>query len=186
MSPEETAKKTCLDKAFAAYGTTKIFESRAQKLSRGRTLITYLGIVVPLVVGATAMAFGVDSPWFPVLVALAAALGIAQIVTSVWAIVARWDERCIHALESVRANTKLFNLWSRLELSGSSQLEKEIADALKIDQEQEDKDLAHGITEQEKRYAMHEALFYFRKPCVACRRIPTSKEPLDCDMCGNY
>lgn len=149
-------------------------------------MITYFGIVIPLLVGATAMAFGVDSGWFPGLLYVAGFLAIIQLSVSVWSVVARWDERYEQAIESSRANTRLYNLWKKLIAHPPISLNEKVDEALATDHEQEQKDLASAISEKEKRFAMHETLFYFGKPCPTCRKIPLSKKPSECDMCGNY
>jgi mobilome CxxCx(11)CxxC protein len=184
--PPPSLLKTCQDKAFHAYGTSQIFERRARRYGRGRTVITYFGIVVPLLVGATATAFGISSAWFPALLYAAGLLGIAQLAISVWSIVARWDERYGQAVDAARSNTRLFNLWSKLETTQPADLERRVEDALLADQDQEQKDIGCGITDEEKRFAMHISLFYFRKVCPTCKSVPASRKPTDCDMCGNY
>ena len=183
---KETLLKLCREKEFHAYGTSRIFERRAERYGNGRTWITYFGIVIPLLVGATAMAFGADSSLFPGLLYFAGFLAIIQLAISVWSVVARWDERHGQALESSRANTRLYNLWKKLGEHPTSQLSERVEEARSIDHDQEQRDLASGITDKEKRFAMHEALFYFRKPCPTCKVIPQSKKPSECDMCGNY
>lgn len=183
---KEALLKVCREKEFHAYGTSRIFEQRARKYGSGRTLITYFGIVIPFLVGATAMAFGSNSVWFPGLLYFAGFLAIIQLSVSVWSIVARWDERYEQAIESSRANTRLYNLWKNLIVHPPISLYEKVEETLATDHEQEQKDLASAISEKEKRSAMHEALFYFRKPCPTCRNIPTSKKPSKCDMCGNY
>jgi mobilome CxxCx(11)CxxC protein len=132
------------------------------------------------------MAFGADSALFPGLLYLAGLLAIIQLAISVWSVVARWDERYEQAIESSRANTRLYNQWRKLVDHPAIQLSEKVEEALSLDYDQEQKDLALGITDKEKRFAMHESLFYFRKPCPACRNVPERKKPSECDMCGNY
>lgn len=182
----ESLLKLCREKEFHAYGTARIFERRSERYGNGRTLITYFGIIIPIVVGATAMAFGADSALFPGLLYVAGFLGIIQLAISVWSVVARWDERYAQALDSARANTRLYNVWKKLADHPSLQLGEKVEEALTADHDQEQKDLASGITDTEKRFAMHESLFYFRKPCPTCNNVPRSKTPTKCDMCGNY
>ena len=63
--------ETCLERAglmdikekakeyeFWCFGTTRIFEARASSLKRNRTLITFLGLVTPVVVGGVVLSFG--------------------------------------------------------------------------------------------------------------------------------
>jgi mobilome CxxCx(11)CxxC protein len=99
----------CRDRAFYAYGTSRLFERRAQSLNKGRRAITFLGIAVPLVVGSTVAAFGTQSSLLPYLLGLAGIVGAVQLVLSAWSIVARWDERYAYSVAATQANTRLYN-----------------------------------------------------------------------------
>jgi len=106
------SEKICQDRQFYAYGTQRIFERRAARYGLGRTWITYLGVAVPLFMGAAAMAF--ELKWFHWIMPLAGAATIAQLVISLWSIVARWDEKYERAVGSARANAQLFAFWKGL------------------------------------------------------------------------
>lgn len=97
----------CRERAFFAFGTARIFERRLHRLTSLRNWITYLGIVVPLTVGAVALSF--DSKILPFFLIPAGILGVAQLALSAWSLVARWDERHASALASLQAQTRLFN-----------------------------------------------------------------------------
>ncbi len=178
--------KHCIDRAFYAYGTSRIFDRRCQKLRKGRNAITFLGIAVPLIVGSLILSFGAKPELMPILVWLAGLVGTIQLILSAWSIVARWDEQYSYAMSAMLANTRLYNSWDRLSKSQQSNLQDFVAEIDAEDQRQEQSDLTAHITEEEKRFAMRAALYYKGLSCAACKVKPTSMTPSNCDTCGNF
>jgi len=181
-----------IDKAkeyeFWSFGTTRIFEKRANSLKQRRTLITFLGLVTPVIVGGVVLSFGYDSKILPVLLAAAGIVSVFQLILSTWSIVARWDETYEYAVESLRANTELYNRFKQIKESNQSKdvLEKRFEEARKLYGDREFRDLGQNITDKEKRFANHQSLLYFAQACHVCQEIPTSSKPKKCNSCGNY
>lgn len=180
----QNLQKFCRDKAFYSFGTAKIFERRLQRISRYRDWITYLGIVVPLLVGSIALSFG--SEWLPYLAIPAGVLGTVQLALSCWSLVSKWDDKHAYALSAIQAHTRLFNLWDRLDKRPPVDIEQQAHELEAEDHRQEQADLAQNISDKEKRYAMRAALYHFGLPCVKCKQSPVSMQPKDCDTCGNF
>ena len=178
--------KHCIDRAFYAYGTSRIFEQRCQKLRKGRNAITFLGVAVPLSVGSLILSFGAIPKLMPVVVLLAGSIGTIQLILSVWSIVARWDEQHSYAMSAMLANTTLHNSWDRLSKSQQATIANWVNDMNVEDERQEQLDLTAHISVKEKRYAMRAALYYKGLPCAACNDKPTSMAPSNCDTCGNF
>lgn len=178
--------KHCINRAFYAYGTSRIFDRRCQNLRKGRNVITFLGVAVPLTVGSLILSFGAKPELMPVLVWLAGLIGTIQLVLSAWSIVARWDEQYSYAMSAMLANTRLYNSWDHLSKSQQSNLQGLVAEMDEEDQRQEQSDLAAHITEKEKRFAMRAALYYKGLSCATCMAKPTSMKPSNCDTCGNF
>lgn len=174
----------CGVKRFYAFGTAKIFERRANSIEIKRNWITYLGIMVPLLVGASVLAFGTKA--LPYLLVPAGLLGLLQLSLSVWSLVAKWDARHTYALSAAQAQTRLFNAWDALIRRPPPDLEIRIAELDVDDQEQEQSDLTQNISGQEKRFAMRSSLYFFGSNCRACGRKPASMMPSQCDTCGNF
>lgn len=178
--------KDCRSKEFYAYGTTRIFERRARRLQTLRTWITFLGIVVPLVVGGVVLSFGTSANALPYLLALAGAVGTLQLVLSAWAIVSRWDEKYSYAVESSRENTELYNKFKSLADSPPADIKILYEKALRENESREFKDISQGVTDKEKRFAYRESLKYYQKPCYICDLTPKISKPTKCDACGNF
>jgi mobilome CxxCx(11)CxxC protein len=184
VTPE--LKKHCQDRAFVAYGTTWIFDRRARQLRSRRNWITFLGIAVPVTVGSLYLSFNAFPNVFPFILGVAGVILTIQLVMSVWSLVARWDEDYQHSVESMQANTRLFNAWNAL---GSLPLSDPQARATELDvddQRQEQQDLLRHVTEKERRFAMRNALFFFKRECVTCKVKPVSMKASDCDTCGHF
>lgn len=178
--------KHCTDRAFYAYGTSRIFERRAQNLGKKRNAITFLGIAVPITVGSLILSFGAQSDLIPILVCIAGVIGTAQLILSTWSIVARWDEQYSYAITAMLANTRLYNSWERLSKSQQSIAANLVCEMDADDQRQEQSDLTAHITEKEKHFAMRATLYYKGLTCPACEIKPSSMAPSSCDTCGNF
>lgn len=185
MSVDELCKKS-REKEFHAYGTTRIFEKRANRLKFLRTWITFLGIVTPVIVGGTALSFGLDSKVLPYFVYAAGIVGLIQLTLSTWSIVARWDEAYEYSIESARENTELFNKFKKLAGNKPDDMSTKLDSAIETYEQREFKDIGQAINDKEKRFANREALRYYQKPCHICNETPITVKPSKCDGCGNF
>jgi mobilome CxxCx(11)CxxC protein len=176
----------CREKEFHAFGTSKIFEKRAKSYRSYINLLTFFGIVTPLLVGAVVLSFGSSWGYLPYVLGLATIIGLAQLVISVWSITANWSGKLEVASNAVQGNVRLYNEWKALADHPDEKLEDRVRELRRLNQEQEVSDLRQDISEREKRFAMHESLFYYKKACQNCGQIPKSKDASKCDMCGNY
>jgi mobilome CxxCx(11)CxxC protein len=181
---QEQLQHHCREKAFYAFGTTKLFDRRMRRLDIWRKCITYLGIIVPLMIGSVVLSFGKD--WLPYVLYPAGFVSTIQLALSVWSIVAKWDDKYSYALSALQSQTKLFNEWDHLAKRCPTNLEQRVDLLDAEDRRQEQADIAQNISEIEKRYAMRSALYQFGKQCVRCKVKPVSMKPLDCDTCGNF
>ena len=174
----------CRDKAFFAFGTSKIFERRLRRLDKLRNWITYLGIVVPVLVGAIAMSF--DTKYLPYAIVPAGILGCVQLALSAWSLVAKWDDKHSYALAALQAQTRLFNAWDLLAKRDPPDIQIKVDDLDAEDQRQEAADLAQNVSPEEQRLGMRSALFHFGNNCKTCGVKPVSLQPSNCDTCGNF
>ena len=179
----------CWDRALEAYGTGYIFERRAASLRVRLKVLAFLGIVVPASIGSVVLAFGTNPAWLPYLVGIAGALGVIQLVGSVWSLTARWEDAYTGALESLSSNHRLSNSYQRLAENPPGKLaEVELRFSLleKEDELVQAADYKRGISEKEKRRGMRAALRKYRRECAGCNKIPVSMRPSKCEVCGNF
>lgn len=178
--------KECWSKEFHAYGTAQLFEARAKRLQRLRIWITFLGIISPVLIGGTVLAFGTNSAILPIALACAGVVGLCQLTLSTWSLVARWDEQYEYALESTKANTELYNQFKKIPSSSAVDIKKKYEQSCAYYEDREQKDIAKGVSDKEKRFANRRSLQYYGKACSVCKIVPISSKPSKCDGCGNF
>lgn len=172
------------EKAFFAFGTARVFERRLQHLNTLRNWITYLGIIVPLLVGGLALSF--DTKVLPYLIVPAGLLGLGQLALSAWSLAAKWDDRYSFAINALQAQTRLFNEWDDLAKINPSDIDSKVEMLNEEDRRQEAQDLTQMVTKKEKNFGMRAALFHFGNACPTCGVKPVSLSPGRCDTCGNF
>lgn len=177
------------ERALHAYGTCKLLRLRARRLGRNLSLLTYMGLVIPLMAGALALSYGVDFFLLPLVLAIGVAAAIIQLLVSLWAATHHWARSYADSLVSASANEKLFDSFERLAKDPSPQLAdyRQTLDVLKnADDSQRQHDEQHAISEKERRYGMRAALFKRRAPCAGCNLVPRNLKPSECEVCGDF
>lgn len=179
-------RQECWRRAVEAFGTAHIFEDRARSNRCKLRLLEFSGLAVPLLVGVAVLAFGLEAEFLDEAVTAAAIAAGLQLVVTLWALVAGWDDEFGYAKESAADNHRLSKLFAKLARTDPDDLETqfEIRDAEYTAREQSD--YQRGITEKEKRKGMRAGLRRFQRQCSACGEVPESLEPSDCSVCGNF
>jgi mobilome CxxCx(11)CxxC protein len=107
-------RQQCWERAIHAFGSAYIFERRARSLSRWTRALDFFAIGGPLLLGGVVGFYGTDAKVLRVLVPLAGAIGLVQLVAFGWSLVARWSDRLSYARESTTDNYRLSNQYKRL------------------------------------------------------------------------
>jgi mobilome CxxCx(11)CxxC protein len=181
----EQLRNDCRQKANYAFGTASIFEHRMRRLERLRYTITYLGIIVPVLVGSLALT-SLGKTLLPYMEFPAGVVITLQLALSIWSIIAKWDEKYLYALGAMQVQTKLFNSWNRLAKYPPPDLERRVHELLEKDELQENSDLAQNVSDKEKRYGLRKTLYHYGLTCATCQIKPSSMKPSKCDTCGNF
>jgi mobilome CxxCx(11)CxxC protein len=84
-----TASQT---RAVYAFGTAMIFQRRARKYRRLVRLLTFFGLAIPAAIGGIVLANLFNKNLLEQLIYVAGALGVIQLVFSIWSVVANWPE----------------------------------------------------------------------------------------------
>jgi mobilome CxxCx(11)CxxC protein len=185
----EDLKRQCQDRAFRAFGTASIFERRTLELRRRLRVLSFMGIVVPVVVGSAALAWGAGFRGLAVLVAIGGGVGLVQVVLSVWSLTAGWVDAHEYANSSVTANQRLYRDYRSLADNSPSdprEFRLPLGFLIAADDAREEQDNRQGITPAEKRFGMRSALRMFQRACSSCRQVPTSMDATECGVCGNF
>lgn len=185
----DAIRQQCWKEAKDCFATANIFEKRILTLRKLRRAIVFLGVIIPVAIGSIVIAFGVDFNLLPYILIVASVLGIVQIIFSVWAIIAKWDESFEYAVESTIANYDLADRYRKLARNPPSEF-CSFEHAFKLleveNKSRTAQDNKQSIKEKEKRYGMRATLREFQVECSGCGKVPTSMKPTNCDICGNF
>lgn len=188
MMTLEAIRRESSNEALHCFGTAHVFEVRANILRRRIKMLTFLGMVVPGVIGLAFTSFGANSWFTTALVVIGAVLLILQFIGSTWSLVQGWDANFAYALESMSANRLLSEQFNELSFDNSNVDEANIRYQLlqRDSQARSKEDEKQGFTENEKRMGMRAGLRLLQRPCAACNQVPMSMTPTNCDVCGNF
>jgi mobilome CxxCx(11)CxxC protein len=189
MSRDETLdslRQECWTRAINAYGTGYLFENRARELRPYVRGLTFLGIAVPAAAGGILLAVGPTGTAIPYLLAIAAPLGVVQLIGSVWSLASRWDDSLVYFQESATDNYRLSEQYRKLgaDPPSDARLRFEIIEASY--QARCDADTKQALNEKEKRRGLRAGLKQFQRKCVACNVVPNSMRPTKCGVCGDF
>lgn len=189
MEESDTLRSQCWNNALHSFGTAYIFERRASHFRLRLRLLSFLGIIVPLLVGYIVITYGTRFKYIDAILIIGAILGLVQLVASSWALVAKWDDEYAYAQESTNANYDLSYRYQALAQNPPIKLDDfrirlDLLDAAR--RCRSDLDYRHSITDAEKRKGMRAALRNYQRACATCKEVPTSMKPTKCDTCGNF
>lgn len=175
--------------ALHSYGYGYLYSLRSQSLNRKLNIITFLGIVIPILIGGIVTTYGLTSPILKYLLMITAPLSIIQLVISVWSIVANWNASYAYYLETSFDN---YNLSSNFEKIGKypphsvNELKTELVKVIALRENRDKQDNKYPLNEVEKRRGMRYALRKFKRSCAGCNIIPVNMESTDCGVCGKF
>ena len=189
MSKEEQIRQECWVKSLHALGTSYIFSLKGNTFKNRIRFISVLGVVAPLLIGATAAAYGLNSSFTTLALSIAAPITVFQIVFSGISLVYKWDDQFAYSLESQSDNRNISEEFETLGKYGSTDiiaLEKQFEKLKAIDNARTIQDEKIRFSEKENRKGMRYALWVRQKECATCKMIPTSMEPSNCKTCGTF
>lgn len=180
-------KKECFDCEFYSFGTTKLFENRANKYGTRLKRITFLGLLSPVILGGFVAAFSTDSEILKkILLPLCGLLTIGQAIYSLFSLTYKWDEKYSYAIGAIKDNARLTSEFSELKKLADSEISEQYPKLREEYDRQLAADTSQSITKEEERYSMRQSLFHFKSQCPTCNETPKKLAPTDCDTCGNF
>lgn len=192
MTKEEQIRQECWDKAIHTIGTSYVFSLKANTYKKRIKIITALGVVAPLLLGATVAAFGLNSKLSSFILLVAAPVTIFQIVFSGISLVYKWDDLFSYSLESQTDNRIIsddFQNLGKYSATDISELEKQFEVLKARDNARTVQDEKINFSGKDKRRGMRYALWLRQRECTTCKKIPPSIKPTSCefcDTCGNF
>lgn len=187
MAGIDDYRRKCWDAALHAYGTSHIFQRRARDLKRKTDVLTWVGLVVPLLIGALVGTFGRDEFWGTAL-AVGAVIAAAQLAIVLWSLVKHWPEDLAYSSASAVANESLAGQFVALaEDPPALPVLRTRFDKLSIeDSARRARDSEKNVKDKELRRGMRAALRKYQRPCLACQQVPMAMTPTACDVCGKF
>lgn len=186
---EEEIRKECWEKSLHALGTSYVFQLKTKFYKVWIRIITILGLVVPLLLGATVAAYGQKSEILGLAILIAAPISIFQIVLSGISLASKWDDQLAYSLESQSENRKIseeYETLAKYPPTDISELEKMFAIIQTKDEARIRQDEKISFSAKENRKGMRYALWIRKKECATCKTIPSSMTPTKCETCGNF
>jgi len=141
-----------------------------------------------MIVGLLILAYG-RLKSLPVIIAVAAAIGIGQAAISLWAIIGGWVDGASYAATSAPANDLLAARYTELASNPPKDLTKfqQQYQMLKIeDSSRTEQDFQQGVKEAEKHMGMRAALRKYQRECAGCGKVPVTMKATDCGICGDF
>jgi len=189
MSDISILRSMSWDQALHCFATAYVAGQRARSLERKLRFLEFTGIAMPLLVGATAAAFGLQSKAVVALLAVASIVGIGQLLGSLWALISRWQDSFAAARESQVTNGRLFEQYRRLGRNPPAAIHDAEVQLDLLDSEnnyQAAIDARMAITDEEKRMGMRAALRELQRGCASCKKVPSDMMATQCGVCGNF
>jgi mobilome CxxCx(11)CxxC protein len=184
--PSGQGSRSAWDLARDSFGAARIFERRCKALGRKLRLLSFFGLVGPLLVGTIHGAFGS----YPIVVDWGTGLiGVAVAVVSLWSLTSRWDTALAYASQSQLDNYRLAREFGDLakQLAAAPGTFAVTEAALRTQfRAREDQDNQQEVSEGEKRMGYRAALQQLQQACGACGKVPQGMAPTDCSSCGNF
>lgn len=182
-------RRDCWDKALYSFGSNYVFGQRIRKYEKRNKLLKFSGIVMPLILGGIAGAYGSESVILPILITALAPLGVFQLTISLAAIIWDWDKELSYAYEASQSYNYLssrFTDMAKRPPPDYTEFEKAHA-VLKTEYAlREQQDEKHKMSEREERKGMRAGLRQYQKQCAGCSIAPLSMESTNCSVCGNF
>ncbi len=177
------------DMSLQSFGYSYVFSRRARKYGRRLYIINLLGIIVPVLLGATASAYGLNSDIVQTLLWVSIPVSIIQLLLSTISIIAKWEDKLAYSYE---ATTDYDNLWDDFKRLANRPPDKyddfyvsfEVLNGKYGSRSRQS--VKYNVSDREKRIGMRWALREFKRQCSHCNKVPVSMQSADCGICGNY
>ena len=187
MEPAADVRIECWENTWKCCATAFIFQERARHLRRRLQTLSFLGIAVPAAIGGIVMTFqSLEDGAIAIILSIAGALLVAQLVLSIMSLTSRWEDSFAYALKSAALNTKLRLRYERLAKDAPTDIAEQFSALQEDDTELQIEDEKQGLTSDERIRGMRYSLLQYHKACIACNETPRSMTPTQCGICGNF
>ncbi len=188
--PHDKLRKEAWTEALHTYAVSYLFNKRKIRVVSWLRIITFLGVLIPVSVGAIVLNYGKEAEMLDLIIFwIVSPLASIQLVVSLWAIIAKWNEKSEYLTESTISNSQLsddFKMLGSFPPTELSELMNQF-ERIQIQKRARDQqDNKYPLSEKEKREGMRYALRKFQRSCVSCGITPVDMKATDCPVCGNF
>lgn len=172
-----------------AFGTGELFQKRSRHYTKCVQWLSFSGLVLPLFIGGMVIGFGPKALYLEQFLIVVAILGIAQLIMSLWALVACWADNLQYSLESASENSDLAARFKELAQQAQNppdNLELRYIELKTLDDARRKVDAKRGVKPHELRYAHRAGLRQFQRECIECHVTPRSMDATQCNTCGRF
>lgn len=184
----QNARLQCHENKLHCYGKSYIYGGRVNKYERRLRIISFIGIIIPLMFGGYVLTYGTNSI-SNTSISIAGAILLIQLFFSVLSLVFKWDDELAYSLEATRDHNLLsqdfknLGQFSPVNIDDFMSRYNILNEKLKSRNEQ---DIKHDLSDKERIKGMRWTLREFSKPCIVCLSIPYEMKKTDCPVCGKY
>lgn len=179
----------CWNNALHSFGYSYLYSLRAENHKKILKFNTFLGILIPIIIGGVVTTYGLDSEFLKILLVIAAPLSLIQLILSVYIVSYNIEDKYSYYLESAHDNSQIADEYEKLGKyppQTLNELDIEL-DKLKIKRNnRESLDNKFPFSEKEKRKGMRYSLRNYKRSCAGCNIIPTDMIATDCGVCGQF
>lgn len=189
MATIQTIQQDCWDNSLHCIGTSYIFSLRAKSSKTTIRFMTVLGLIVPLMLGGTAAAYGQNSAILGFAISITAPVTIFQVVLFGISLVYKWDDKFSYSLESQTDNRVISEDFQNLAKNTASSLQQMQSDYNVIkakEQGRTNQDDKYSFSKKENSKGMRYALWIMKRQCATCGQVPQSMTATKCETCGNF
>lgn len=185
----EKKRQDCWNGAFHTFGYGYIFGLKSKSLRRILKFNTFLGIIIPVLVGGMVTTYGLNFEFLKIILIVAGPLALVQLFLSVWIISYNLEDKYSFFIES---STENYNISQEFEELGKypperlSSLNHEIE---KIEIKKKNRSVSDSkylLSDKEKRKGMRYSLRNFKRKCAGCDIIPIDMKSSNCGICGKF
>lgn len=181
--------------ALHSYGTGYIYKKRASFKRKKLKALTFLGIIVPVLVGGIVTTYdNISAQYLSLIFIVAGTLSLIQLILSVFSLVYNWEDSYSYYLESSNDNFSISSEYEKLFKNFSPDYELKLLKRLELDKSTVDikykirssNDNKYPLTQKENNEGMRYSLRYFKRQCKGCNIVPIDMKPTKCGVCGNF
>ncbi|PKD21814.1 hypothetical protein APR41_02205 [Salegentibacter salinarum] len=186
---EEILRKESWNKALQSFGKAYIFSQRAEFYKKWIRSLTWLGIIIPLMIGGIAMGYGYNSSILDIALSITIPVITLQLGISAFALVNNWSDYLSYSLEATNDYNSLSESFKKIAINPpkDSYEHQKLYDILETKYSlRMQQDSKYGLKDRELRRGMRSGLREFQRECVACRETPLSMQSTSCQICGNF